>query len=58
LPKQKDAFEELLKGLSGDVSTRIIKSQLKENYDYFIELKKLSESKGVMTQMPYEIKVY
>jgi protease-4 len=58
LPKQKDPFQELIKEFSGDVSTSIMKSQLKENYDYFMEFKKLSESKGIMAQMPYEIKVY
>jgi len=58
LPKQKDAFEEFIKGISGDVSERLMKAQLKENYEYFVEFKKLSESKGIMAKMPYQIKIY
>lgn len=58
LPKQKDPFESLLKQLSGDVKSKILRSELGDNYDHIIRLKNVATQKGVMARIPYDVEIY
>ncbi|MCK4662320.1 MAG: signal peptide peptidase SppA [Bacteroidales bacterium] len=58
LPKQEDPFEQIMKQLTGDVKTAILKEQLGAQYKYYEKIQKFSKIKGIQAIMPYEIDVY
>ncbi|HEY3372012.1 MAG TPA: signal peptide peptidase SppA [Prolixibacteraceae bacterium] len=55
LPKQKDTFEELLKGFSGSAKASLMKDELGENYKYYQQLHNIISEKGIMARMPYDV---
>ena len=58
LPKQKDTFEELMKGFSGSAKASFIKEELGENYKYYQQLHNIISQKGIMARMPYDIDIH
>lgn len=59
LPEQKDPFTKIISELSGEeAETRILKSELGENYKYFRQLKKLSKMQGIQAVMPFEMEIH
>ncbi|MBC8004349.1 MAG: signal peptide peptidase SppA, partial [Verrucomicrobia bacterium] len=57
LPKQKDAFQELMKGFSESAKASFIKDELGENYKHYEQLRTLMQQKGIMTRMEYDINI-
>lgn len=58
LPKQKEILEELLKDISDDIETKMLKRQLGETYDHYMHYKEMIDLKGVQARMPYEVVLY
>lgn len=58
LPKLEDPLERILKDLSGDVKTNIIKSELGENYLYFEQYKNVLKSQGIQARIPFDPNIY
>jgi protease-4 len=58
LPKQKDPFEELLKGFSGSARASFMKDEMGENYKYYEQLRSIISQKGVLARMPYDIEIH
>jgi protease-4 len=56
-PAQKDPFKELIEELSGNVKTRIIKSELGDNYQIYQYLKEVQEMEGIQARLPYNVKI-
>ncbi|MDP3916146.1 MAG: signal peptide peptidase SppA [Bacteroidota bacterium] len=57
LPKQKDPFEELMKGFSGSARASFMKDEMGENYKYYEQLRSIISQKGVLARMPYDIEI-
>jgi protease-4 len=55
LPKQKDPFEELMKGFSGSARASFMKDEMGENYKYYEQLRSIISQKGILARMPYDI---
>ncbi|MGE5426317.1 MAG: signal peptide peptidase SppA [Methylococcaceae bacterium] len=58
LPKQKDPFEELMKGFSASAKASILKSELGDNYKYYQQLRNVMSQRGVMARMEYDIEIH
>ncbi|MDP3432675.1 MAG: signal peptide peptidase SppA [Bacteroidota bacterium] len=58
LPKQKDPFEELMKGFSGSARASFMKDEMGENYKYYEQLRSIISQKGVLARMPYDIEIH
>ena len=58
LPKQKDTFEELMKGFSGSAKASFMKEELGESYKYYQQLHNIISQKGIMARMPYDIDIH
>ena len=58
LPKQKDTFEELMKGFTGSAKASFMKEELGENYKYYQQLHSIISQKGIMARMPYDIDIH
>jgi len=58
LPKQKDTFQELLKGFSGSAKASFMKEELGENYKYYQQLHTIISQRGIMARMPYDIEIH
>jgi protease-4 len=58
LPAQEDPYQRLLKELSGNIRTSILKKELGVSYRYYQDLKELVENSGIQMRMPYFIEVY
>ena len=58
LPKQKDTFEELMKGFSGSAKASFMKEELGENYKYYQQLHNIISQKGILARMPYDIDIH
>ncbi len=58
LPAQEDPYQKLLKELSGNIRTSILKKELGASYRYYQELKELVENNGIQMRMPYFLEVY
>lgn len=54
-PEKEDFATRLMKGLSGDVETRIAKSNLGENFRLFGYLKEATQLHGIQARLPYEL---
>ena len=57
-PKQKNFFEELMGGLTGEVKKSVIKEELGATYRYYQHLKSVLETKGAQARLPFEIQVH
>ncbi|HET6557018.1 MAG TPA: signal peptide peptidase SppA [Prolixibacteraceae bacterium] len=57
LPKQKDPFQELMKGFSESAKASFFKEELGENYKHYRQLRTLMQQKGIMTRMEYDIDI-
>jgi len=57
LPKQKDAFEEILAELTGAVRLSMMKYELGDSYIYYEQLKKLTRMKGIQMIVPYSLEL-
>ena len=58
LPRLKDPFQQFLKGLSGDVRTRVLKQTLGNEARYYLNLKEALKMEGIQARIPYKIEVY
>lgn len=58
LPKQKDPFEELIKGFSASAKASILKSELGDNYKYYQQLRNVMSQNGIMARMEYDIDIH
>lgn len=56
-PKEKDPFEELMSGFSGDVKAKILEQELGEEAKYLKEFQNWKNRKGVQAIMPYQIEL-
>lgn len=57
LPKQKDPWQELMKGFSESAKASLLKNEMGENYKYYQQLRNLISQKGVMARMEYDIDI-
>ena len=57
LPYLPDPFEELFQTAPDRIRTWWLKSELGENYKQYEQLKKITQMKGIMARMPYDISV-
>lgn len=57
LPKQKDPFQELMKGFSESAKASFLKAEMGENYKHYQQLRTLMQQKGIMTRMEYDIDI-
>jgi len=55
-PIQKDFWQELAEGFSGDVKTWILEEETGELFTYFELLNKIKYWEGLQTRLPYEIR--
>lgn len=55
LPKTKDFAEQVLEMVSGGSQANLLRNELGKSYDMFLELKDISEIKGVQARLPYMI---
>lgn len=56
-PKQRSIFEELLKDLEGEGSSKAIKKELGEFYPYLESMQKVKELNGLQARMLYEFRL-
>lgn len=54
-PEKEDFATRLLKNLGGDVESRILKSQMGENYRIYKQVKSFEYLNGIQARLPYEI---
>lgn len=55
MPKSKDITQQLLDALGGDLNERLYTKSLGKHYNYFLEIKDITEMQGVQARMPYMI---
>jgi len=58
LPEEENPFDELIKELTGEVKTRIIKQELGVHYKTYRQLKCFETMKGPQARMPFEFEIY
>jgi protease-4 len=58
LPEMEDTLEKILKELTAEVKTNVIKSELGESYEFLKTYQKIARMKGVQTMLPYELNIY
>lgn len=58
LPKLEDPFEKFINALTDDVKTRILKSELGEEYKNYIQYKNILHMKGIQARLPFNIEFY
>ncbi len=58
LPKQEEAFAQIMKELTGEVKQRFIRNELGGHYNQYVYLKKMLEGDRIQTRMPFEISVH
>ncbi len=57
LPKQKDPFAELLKNFSVRMQNKMMESVMGQSYDYWKNLSREANSKGIYTRMPFNVEI-
>lgn len=57
LPRQEDAFTQLMKELSEEVSTRVLHHELGNTYPYFRHLERLIGGDRIQARLPFDITV-
>lgn len=55
MPKTKDLSQQILEAIGGDVEMKLYTKELGRPYSFFLELKDISEMKGVQARIPYII---
>ncbi len=55
LPKQEEPLEIILKDLTGDAKTKLLKAELGDDYKYYKEFKNLINFQGVQARIPFEL---
>jgi protease-4 len=59
LPRQKEPLQQIIDALTGqDNETDVVKKALGENYRYYQLLKDVTQLKGVLARMPFEMTIY
>jgi protease-4 len=58
LPKQKSPFEELIKGITTEAKTMLVKDDLGKGYKYYNRVMQMVENQGVQARIPYDVEVY
>ena len=58
LPELTDPFTMFMKGGTNNVRTWFLKKELGETYQYYDQLKRFSQMKGLYARMPYDIVIY
>lgn len=59
LPKQKDALEQLVNDISGDVETKVIKKELGQSYNYVQQMRSFAKANNtVQMRMEYAVEIY
>ena len=58
MPKKVDPLESIMKQLSGDVKSQVLRNELGDNYKYYDQLKKMQQMQGIQAILPFEIDVY
>ena len=57
LPEQKDPFTMIMEEIGKDNSSRILKSELGENYAYLNYIREIAQMKGVQARLPFQISI-
>ncbi|MFP4619713.1 MAG: signal peptide peptidase SppA [Bacteroidales bacterium] len=57
LPSLKDPFQQFLKGISGDIKNKVLKTTLGSEARYYMNLKEATKMEGIQTRIPYKIEV-
>ncbi len=57
LPEIKDPLEEWLKEISGNARMRIMKNELGDQYKTYQKLKEITQTRGILTRIPYDIEL-
>ena len=57
LPRQKDPFAELLKNFSVRMQTKVMESMMGTTYDYWKNLSREANAKGIYTRMPFNLEI-
>jgi protease-4 len=58
LPKPEDPIQQLIKELTGEISTVLIRKEIGQHYKYYKFLKEAVNIGGVQARMPFEIEIY
>ena len=58
LPKLEDPIQQILKELTGNVSSVFLKKELGNSYKYYKLIKEVVNLNGVQARMPFEIEIY
>lgn len=58
LPKQEEAFAQIMKELTGEVKQRFVRNELGAHYNQYMYIKKMLESDRIQARMPFEISVH
>ena len=58
LPKIKNPFEEIIEDLGGQVTTKLVKNELGESYEYYQQLNEVMQMENVQMRMPMQFEIY
>ncbi len=57
-PEVSDLATKMMKAMTGDIRSMVLRRELGEASRYYLELKEILSSGGVMTMMPYHVEIY
>ena len=57
LPKMKDPLEEWLKELSGTARMRLLQNELGDQFPVYQQLKAVTQTRGILARLPYNIQI-
>lgn len=57
-PKMKDPFSKLIEDITGEETSKNLKTILGENYVYYEYLNKIQSQKGIQTRLPFDMVIY
>jgi protease-4 len=58
LPKLKNPFEEIIENLGGQVTTKLVKNELGESYEYYQQLNEVMQMENMQMRMPMQFEIY
>ncbi|MDG1189259.1 MAG: signal peptide peptidase SppA, partial [Flavobacteriales bacterium] len=58
LPKLKNPFEEIIENLGGQITTKLVKNELGESYEYYQQLNEVMQMENVQMRMPMQFEIY
>jgi protease IV len=58
LPIQKNPLEVILEELNSQARTSILKNELGENYNYYMEMKSIINTEDIQMRMPMQFEIY